>query len=170
LTEEHMNFRSATGEEFLKTLEDWLCNQTEVLVLIRYSRAAGNESFEFFTSFAILRERIQQLPAETAITVFRTPQLPLRRTDDDEFIANCLSHVPNGVEFAVVDLGLTRAGPDPTFNYVAGESHDELREDLTGKRGRRVAVGEYPPWLEEGPDVISAYMPSKNGDVKPGVY
>jgi hypothetical protein len=42
-----MALKSATGEEFLKTLENWLDSQTEVLVLIRYSRAAGDKSFEF---------------------------------------------------------------------------------------------------------------------------
>jgi hypothetical protein len=59
-----MSLKSAADEEFLKTLKIWLGRQTQVLVLIRYSRAAGNKDFEFHTSFAVLQERLRQLPAE----------------------------------------------------------------------------------------------------------
>jgi hypothetical protein len=38
-----MSLKSAADEEFLKTLENWLRSQTEVLVLIRFSRAAGDK-------------------------------------------------------------------------------------------------------------------------------
>jgi hypothetical protein len=86
-----MSLKSAAGQEFLKTLENWLGSQTEVLVLIRYSRAAGDKDFEFYKSLATLQERLHQLPAETCVTVFRNPQLQLRGTVDDEFIGKCLS-------------------------------------------------------------------------------
>lgn len=36
-----MSLKSAAGQEFLKTLENWMGSQTEALVLIRYSRAAS---------------------------------------------------------------------------------------------------------------------------------
>jgi hypothetical protein len=52
-----MSIRSAAGEEFLTTLESWLVCQAEVLVLIRYSRAAGKKDIEFYTSFVALQER-----------------------------------------------------------------------------------------------------------------
>ena len=42
VTGDGMSLKSAAGEEFLKTLENWLGSQTEVLILIRYTRAAGN--------------------------------------------------------------------------------------------------------------------------------
>jgi hypothetical protein len=54
--------------------------------------------------------------------------------------------------------------------YEAGESHDELRQVLEGLRGRLVAVGEYPQWLKDGPDLISAFVPHQDGTVKAGVY
>src|SRR5277367_5972225 len=41
---------STTDKRFLKSMEDWLCGQSEIMVLIRNSRAAGSKSFEFFTS------------------------------------------------------------------------------------------------------------------------
>jgi hypothetical protein len=51
---------STTDNKFLKTLEDWLRGQQEIMILIRYSRAAGSKSFEFFTSFAALREVLRR--------------------------------------------------------------------------------------------------------------
>src|ERR1700758_2568522 len=81
-----MSLKSAAGEEFLKKVEDWLRSQGEVLILIRYSRAAGDKDFEFCKSFAALQERLHQLPAEACVTVFRNPQLQLRGIVDDEFI------------------------------------------------------------------------------------
>jgi hypothetical protein len=45
-----------------------------------------------------------------------------------------------------------------------------LREELEGSRGVAVAVGLYPPWLEDTEDVISAVVPDEHGAVKSGVY
>ena len=56
------------------------------------------------------------------------------------------------------------------LRHEAGESQDELQQVLEGLRGRQVAVGEYPQWLRDSPDVISAYVPNQDGSVKAGVY
>lgn len=55
------------------------------MMLVRYSRAAGSKSSAFFTSFAVLSERLAMLEAETNVTAFRETQLPLRDRVDDEF-------------------------------------------------------------------------------------
>jgi len=55
-----MSLTSTTDKEFLKTLEDWLGSQSEIMILIRYSRAAGSKAFELFTSFARRKERLHQ--------------------------------------------------------------------------------------------------------------
>ena len=68
---------SITDRKFLKTLEDWLHYQSEIMILVRYSHTAGNKSFEFFASFAALKRRLEQLRAETSVTAFRKPQLPV---------------------------------------------------------------------------------------------
>lgn len=165
-----MSLTSSADEAFLKTVESWLASGLEVLILIRYSRAAGDKSFEFYTSFAALQERLSQLPAEACITVFRNRQLPLRGFVDNEFIRACLSTLPDGSEFAVVETIRTKAGLDTRFDFAAGTSHEELREALDGRRGKSVAVGEYPPWLEDSSDVISAYVPGQDGQLQRGVY
>jgi hypothetical protein len=161
---------STTDNKFLKTLEDWLRGQEEIMILVRYSRAAGSKSFEFFTSFAALRERLARLNAETSVTAFRKPQLPLRGRVDDEFIGKCLSSIPAGSEFLVLETDPRMAVQQWFSRYEAGESHDELRQVLEGLRGRLVAVGEYPQWLKDGPDLISAFVPHQDGTVKAGVY
>jgi hypothetical protein len=140
------------------------------LVLIRYSRAAGSKSFEFFTSFAVLEERLRQLPPETNVIAFRKPQLPLRGIVDDEFIGSCLNSISNGKEFVVVETVPRTAGRASWFHDEAGESHGELREALEDSRGRHVAVGEYPKWLDDGQDVISGYIPDSDGIVRSGAY
>jgi hypothetical protein len=140
--------RSSTDKEFLKTLETWLRGQSEIMILIRNSREAGNKSFEFFASFAALRERLARLKAETNVTAFRKPQLPLRGRIDDEFIAKCLSLIPAGSEFLVVETDPRMATQQWLFHHEAGESLDELEQVLeraarkAGRRRRIPAIDE----------------------------
>lgn len=164
-----MSLTSSTDGAFLKTLDNWLGDKGEVLVLIRLSQAAGNKSFEFYTSFAVLEGRLGQLPAEACVTVFRNRQLPLRGIVDGQFIRECLSILQDGSEFAVVETA-RKAAVDSRFDFSAGTSQEELREALESRKGKPVAAGEYPPWLEHSSDVISAYVPAQDGEVRCGVY
>jgi len=56
------------------------------------------------------------------------------------------------------------------YHHQAGESHEELEQILEGLRGRLVAVGEYPQFVKNSPDVTSAYVPHQDGTVKAGIY
>ena len=161
---------STTDKRFLKSLEDWLNGQSEIMILVRYSRAAGSKSFEFFSSFTALKLRLAQLKAETNVTAFRKPQLPMRGRVDDDFISKCLSLIPEGSEFLVLETDPRMATQQWLYPHEAGESHDDLRQVLDGLRGRLVAVGEYPQWLSDSPDVVSAYVSHQDGSVKAGVY
>ena len=109
------------------------------------------------------------MKAETSVTAFRKPQLPLRGCVDDEFIGKCLSLIPAGAEFLVQETDPRMATQQWSFHHEAGESLDELRQ-VDGLRGRLVAVGEYPHGLKDSTDVISAYVPHQDGTVKVGVY
>jgi hypothetical protein len=165
-----MRYTSATDPKFLGTLESWLRDLPEILVLIRYSAAAGNKDFEFFSSFGTLSNRIRQLPPSTSIIAFAQPQLPLRGIMDDGFIASCLSFIPDGSEFLMLEMTRRVYGEKSWFHWEAGESHAELREALEDSRGTPVAVGPYPPWLEDADDVVSAIVPDVNGIVRIGIY
>jgi hypothetical protein len=165
-----MGYAPTTDPVFLGTLEKWLQSRPEVLVLIRYSHAAGNRDFEFFLSFQDLSDRLCQLPPLTCVTAFRSPQLPLRGIVDDNFIAKCLAGIPDGSEYLVVETVRRAYGTGSWFHHGAGVSHAELRGNLEESRGVTVAAGLYPPWLEDTDDVISAVVPDEHGIVRSGVY
>jgi hypothetical protein len=154
---------SATDSAFLGVLENWLRSRPEILVLIQYSRAAGKKEFEFFFSYESLAGRLNQLPPSTAVVAFRDAQLPLRGVVDEDFISTCLNALPENSEFLVLE----RRGRD---DWVAGETHAELRNELQELTGRLVSVGPYPPWLADTTDVISAVVPDEDGVVTRGVY
>ncbi len=139
-------------------------------MLFRFSHAAGAKDFEFFSTLQALSDRMRQLPPRTCVIAFKQPQLPLRGVVDDDFIARWLSTIPNGVEYLLVETIRRVAGRHSWFHHAAGESHAELRDDLAHSRGVPVAVGFYPPWLEDTDDVISAVVPDEHGVVSPGIY
>ncbi|MBK3660502.1 hypothetical protein JJE66_04455 [Bradyrhizobium diazoefficiens] len=155
---------ATTDLAFLSTLENWLRSRPEILVMIRYSAAAGRKEFEFFSSYESLARLLNQLPPITSIIAFREPQLPLRGLADAHFIATCLSSLSDNSEFLVVET----QGRDRY--WAAGETHTELRDELQELMGRPVAVGPYPPWLVDNDEVISAVVPDDDGVVERGVY
>jgi hypothetical protein len=161
---------SSRDTEFLSTLQQWIAQQGEVLVMFRYSRAAGSKDFEFFDSVELLNSRLQNLPLSTSIIVFRESQLPLRGTVDDEFIKTALLKIPNGVEFLVVNLTPEVYGKRSWHGHRAGTTHEELQSELKDEYGQKVAVGLYPPWLEDNESVISAIVPDETGQVTAGIY
>ena len=165
-----MSYSSTTDQRFLAVLQEWIQGQREILILIRFSRAAGSKSFEFFSAREILFERLQGLPPGTCITAFRQPQLLLRGVVNEQFITTCLDNIPDGSEFLVKETGLRTAGCASWFHHTNGESHTALREELEDSRGLHVAVGRYPPWLVDTDDVISAVVPDEYGIVVTGIY
>jgi hypothetical protein len=94
---------STADSAFLGVLENWLRSRSEILVLIRYSWAAGSKEFEFFFSYESLTARLSQLPPSTSVIAFREPQLPLRGVVDADFISTCLNALPENSEFLVLE-------------------------------------------------------------------
>jgi hypothetical protein len=161
---------ATTDKAFLGALEQWFVNQPEILVLIRYPYAAGSKSFEFFSSPVAFFERLRELPRRAEVTAFRHPQLPLRGVVDAAFVERCIRTIPEGSEFLLVETVRTTYGRASWFHDTDGQTHAELREALEDSRGKAVAVGLYPPWLKDGPDVISAYVPDEDGVARAAVY
>jgi hypothetical protein len=157
---------STADLRFLKPLESWFSSNSEILVLIRYSHAAGSKSFELFRFFSTLRERLSQLPPSTNVIAFKHPQLPLRSMVDDNFIAQCMGSISDGTEFLLLETDAEAQ----CFGHVAGESHSELRGVLESLQGRYVFVGKYPPVWDESPAVISGYVPDEHGVVTIRAY
>jgi hypothetical protein len=147
-----------------------MLHQPEILVLIRFSHAAGSKDFEFFSSHDLLCQKIFELPPLTSVFAFKQPQLPLRGIVDDDFILSCLRTIPDGSEYLLVETQLRIYGRASWYHNIAGTSHSELTEDLNDSRGLPVAVGVYPPWLEDCDDVISAVVPNELDETTGGVY
>jgi hypothetical protein len=165
-----MGYASARDPEFLGTLRSWLASQPEILVLIRYSYAAGSKEFELISSYAEATERLALLPPRTCVIAFREPQLPIRGEVTEQFVEECLGRVTEGTEFLVLEAEATQHGSRSWRHWDAGTSHAELRDVLISSFGRSVAVGLYPPWLEDNDNVISAVVPDENGVVVTGIY
>jgi hypothetical protein len=165
-----MGYLAAADPMFLKRVNAWIAGRGEVLALIRYSHAAGAKDFEFFRSADAFHARLGRLSPRACVTVFGQPQLRLRGRVDEGLIQKAMMLVPNGVEFLVVGLEPVRYGAASWHTHTAGQTHAELRDDLLQLHGEFVAVGPYPPWLEDGEDVASALIPDPDGSVAIGVY
>jgi hypothetical protein len=165
-----MSYVPITDPTFLAKAEAWFHSQPELLVLIRYSHAAGSKAFEFFSSFETFSERLGQLPHLACVIVFRQPQLPIRGIVDDAFIARCLQSIPDGTEYLVTETVQRVAGQMSWFHYAEGLSHAELRDDLEDCCGAPVAAGIYPCWFEDSETVISAVVPDEHGVARLGIY
>jgi hypothetical protein len=165
-----MTYPSSTDTSFLSTVEAWIEATGEVHILIRHHASAGSKDFEFFHSYTALLDRLGGLPSRTCITVFRYEQLPHRGTIDPEFISSALTVVPEGEEWLAVSLQQTIAGRQSWLHHSAGTTHSELRAELAGYIGTPVAVGLYPPWLNDNEAVLSAVVPEQGGAVVTGIY
>lgn len=165
-----VSYQSTSDPSFIGILESWFCSRKELLVLVRFSHSAGARSFEFFSNFQTLISRIGGLPPQTCLTVFKEPQLPLRGTVDESFTASCLELIPDHTEFLLVEMTPRTYGSQSWFHCSSGESHEELRKELLESQGSFVAVGLYPPWLNDTDAVTSAVVPDAQGNVITGVY
>src|SRR5687767_13305843 len=153
-----MSYVSTNDLTFRSTIENWLQENGEISALIRYSHAAGNKDFEFFRSMTSFSGRVQQLAPKTCITVFRAKQLPLRGKVDASFIDAALQMIRDE-EYLIAGLELVKYGTMSWYRFSAGIGAEELREHLSECEGEIVALGVYPPWLEDNEEVISAVVP-----------
>jgi hypothetical protein len=165
----YSDYIATTNPEVLAKLERWFGAQPEVLVRTRVC-CSGTEQFEFFSSCDALTKRMRESLPGTWFTVFEHPQLPLRGIVDDNFIARCLDNISDGSEYLIAEIVPRIAGRMSRLHNASGDTGAMLREDIEESRGILVAVGLYPPCLEERDDVIHVFTPNADGIVKPGPY
>lgn len=161
---------STADSEFIDTLREWFASEAEISLLYRFRNAAGSKAFELFSSLNALARKLERLPVGTSVTAFRERQLLLRGVVDDRFITEALRTIADRKEYMLIKLPGLAARENDWMDIRAGETHAELREDLDDARGSRVALGLYPPWLEESPNVIHGYVPDRDGIVRSGAY
>lgn len=149
--------------QFLARVRDWIANQGEVLVVLRYLRAGGAKEFSLCQSMADFEQLIAGLPIGTDIEAFRDRQLPLRGIVDDDFISQASTLVGDGAEYLFATLA-TRVGSIISKNDRLGDSHADLRADLEDFRDQAVAFGPVPIYWEADSDkLISASVGGIDG-------
>lgn len=165
-----MSYVSTDNPAFQATAARWIAERHEVLVMIRYSHAAGSKDFEFFDSAEAFLDRLRGLPPRTCVIVFGTSRLPLRGRVDDDFLRRAMELVGDGAEYLAVGLEPMIYGRCSWYRQAAGVSHRDLIEHLRDRYGELIAFGPHPPWLEDGEEVISAVAPNADNSVTVGVY
>lgn len=130
---------------FLDRVSGWIEETGEVLVILRYLRAAGAKDFALCRSREDFEGLLGALPIGTDIAVFREPQLPLRGRVDEAFIAAALGAIPDGREYLVVTTA-ARPGRRICRSGSMGDTHADLREDLEDLIGVHVALGACPAY------------------------
>jgi hypothetical protein len=155
----------------MKRIADWIQAHGEVLVLIRWPNAGGSKSFELFREMSAFMARLAPLPERTSVIVFKQLQLPIRGMVDDELVRRAVEHIPESTEYLIAGLDLVTHERYADYPNASGESHDELVAALRDWRpDHRVAVGRYPEWWEDTENVIAAYVPDMDGNVRPASY
>jgi hypothetical protein len=145
---------------FLGRVAEWLQRSGEVLVILRYFRAAGAKDFALCRTPADFEALVQAVPRGTDIEVFRDAQLPLRGVVDEAFIEAALTTIPEGREYLLIT---TETRPGRSISRVGdnGASHAELRESLADLHGVEVALGICPEYW--GPDHQGLVSAAKGG-------
>lgn len=146
--------------EFIARVSDWIEATGEVLVILRYLRAAGRRDYLFCRSADDFRLLSDSLPVGTETIVFQHPQLPFRGVCSESFIEHCLTQIPDGTEYMIALLG-DSLPPEGSVSGFHDDSHGALREDLEVFHGQAVAVGRCPNFI--GPDSDTMISASKGG-------
>lgn len=165
-----MRYVSTNDLNFRATVENWLQENGEISVLIRYSHAGGNKEFEFFHSMQSFNERLQRMAPKTCVIVFREKQLPLRGKVDAHFIKIAVQTIQNAEEYLIAGLERVKYGAMSWHQFISGVGLEELKESLCECEGEIVALGAYPSWLEDNDEVVSAVVSEADGTVITGVY
>lgn len=167
-----------TDPLFLSEVEGMVKASGEILVGLRYSRAAGQRNIMLFHSFLSFQEHLATLPPPTLVEVYRHYDLPLRGLINDALI-QAASALLGEAEYLIVYLQ-PRDDWRQAEHYDRGagwrgsfqndEGQGKLGEDLRDTLGEQAAIGVYPKWGEESGNLLWAIVPDADGVVRVGVY
>ena len=166
-----MDNNSTESPDFNNEVASILESVGEIAALFRFHAAAGSRSYEFFETVDSFLERVNELPPQTSVLVFRTPQFPIRGTVNDELIQRAKDAIPDGTDWAVVRTSQITMGSQSWYHDFEDSSHKELENELRDDYcwGHPVAVGVEPDW-HDSTVVVSAVKPFDDGRVEHGVY
>lgn len=167
-----MGYQSTRSADFLSTVQRWIDEHGEVLVLLRFHASAGSKSWELFDSLSALQKRIEDLPPQTCLIVFRENELRFKGIVDDAFVKHVVRHHPKGEWWLVACLERVTMGRVSWYHSNEYDNPEELEEELRDEFcfGKLVAVGKEPEWIDSRDGLVDAVVPFEDGTVKTGVY
>jgi hypothetical protein len=136
--------------------------QLRVLVVVRYSYAAGSKDFILLESMEQFSKLLTQLKERDSVIVVNSFNIVKEGTVDRSFIEDSLLRYPGGASWVLI-------GPDNyeyTADWAYAESKSELQEEIEDRIGN---VIDDPDYIREG-SAIDAYIPDSDGTVRPGAY
>jgi hypothetical protein len=132
--------------KFLDTVNGWIGQAGEVLVVVRYLRAGGAKDFTLCRSREEFAALVAHVPLGTDIEVFRDPQLPLRGVVDETFVAAAEAAVTPGQEYVILTEAKKAGTPISSFSAFDID-REFLKEILRDLAGQRAAFGRCPDFL-----------------------
>lgn len=161
--------RSVFDKSFFSTVEQWLSENGEIYVVIRYSYRAGLRDYLLLHSLSKFRETLNSLPVKTDVIVFRQRQLPVRGIANENLLLQALKEIPDGIGWTMEEYDADNQTIDCCL--WGGTKRKELIESFEKFKGFSVAVGKTPAWWEsDHEDMQSALVPTADGSLIRGVY
>lgn len=125
------------------TLDSWLAETGELYVCLYSEHGDGSVTAYFCRAIQEIEELVAaQTWPELIVTVFRGLQYPLRGVVDEALLTQALQKISDGEWFQIASLD--HYYPSECVWYGSGNSHIELRQDLSNVAGLRVGIGPDP--------------------------
>jgi hypothetical protein len=144
-----IDYTTLFSDHNLALLSDWLAATGELYLDVDYPHSGGSGLNYRVRSMADLKALVveQQNQPEISFTVFQRLQYPLRGVADDDLLAQALERIPDGQWYRIISLD--DYYPSRCDSYGSGNTHLELRQDLTELAGMEVGIGQNPYDLPE---------------------
>jgi hypothetical protein len=146
-------------------LESWLAEAGELYVCLYSEHGDGSVTAFFCRAVNEIEELLakQEWP-ELTVTIFRGIQYPLRGVVNEALLAEALQKIPQGQWFQIASMD--HYYPSECVWYGSGNSHVELKQDLSEVAGLRVGIGLDPFERSESwtPDDVMVLNFKKEGD------
>lgn len=139
-----MGYESLFAPPELAMLHDWLQETGELYMdLNRPHSGARNNSVHFVRSLADLKVIVsRETHPEVDISIFRARQYPIRGIAGEELLAAALEQIPDNQDFHILSVEADPLAPCTAIGF--GDSHQELREEVSRLAGEQIWVGQDP--------------------------
>jgi hypothetical protein len=160
-----MMMLSTSSKEFLQIIHQILEKGHEILLLIRYPSSAGNRDYYLFDSLEAVQHFISLRKAKETITVFKSMETVKRGQVSTELLLEITKsvHEPKHSDWLVIFPNCN----SECWNYC--ENQKELLEELKEHNEEQVVILEDPLFQVEE-ETITAYVPDRDGVIRPGPY